>query len=57
MDNRSEPLAEGTDEQVRCATGEYPTDSNIEDETAEKQTKTNGQEVKIKGRNTISPLK
>ena len=39
MDNRGEPLAEGTDEQVRCAT-EHPTDSNIEDETAEKQTKT-----------------
>ena len=40
VDNRSEPLTEGTDEQVRCATGEHPTDSNIEDETAEKQAKT-----------------
>ena len=40
VDNRGEPLAKGTDEQVRCATGEHPTDSNIEDETTEKQTKT-----------------
>ena len=40
VDNRGEPLAEGTDEQVRCATGEHPTDSNIEGETAEKQPKT-----------------
>ena len=32
VDNRGEPLADGTDEQVRCATGEHPTDSNIEDE-------------------------